>query len=409
MANEFIDTAKRPSVYFYHIPKTGGMSLRSFLADQYQEDERCPAIDWADLARTPRAKLRNFRLFYGHLSANLADFLPAGVKTFTFLRDPVERTISTIRHTLRDPDFHPLHEMIRGLSLREVIYNDAFMATLRNSQTALLSCDVPPEEIFARALKAEEEGRRFELGEMTWAASPAKALARLDSFDFVGLMDRFPESMLGLCHVFKYLPPEAMPELNRAPDDFARDLDARDIEHVASFLADDMLVYAQAKEKFRAGESRQALIAELMSEGVLKSITAPSDIHLGAPFAGSGWYEPEMHPRGLLRWSGPHPTAKLYLPIDRSEKRAIRLRLWRKHGLDEVDVSVEGEKVAVRKSDDGGILNVEVDLPMLPEGGVKLMTLVVDSKFVLTPAERGGDDLKVAGGDAGVLIGQLDQ
>src|SRR6478672_579787 len=42
MPNEFVNPALRPSVYFYHIPKTGGMSLRGFLADQYPDQDRCP-------------------------------------------------------------------------------------------------------------------------------------------------------------------------------------------------------------------------------------------------------------------------------------------------------------------------------------------------------------------------------
>jgi hypothetical protein len=399
LANDYIDTASRPSVYFYHIPKTGGMSLRAFLADQYSEREHCRAIEWLELARMSRDQIAEYRLFYGHFSANLSEILPPGVKTFTFLRDPVERTISTTRHALRDPRFHPMHEAIRGASLKAVIYNDTFMETLRNSQTALLSFDIPPQEIFDFALRREAEDRPFELGQLRWTSSPAKALAALDSFAYVGLMERFDDSLLGLCQVFNYVPPEIMPDLNRASDtiDYKRELDARDIDHIESLLADDMQVYAAAKDKFRADLSRQDIIARLMAEKVLRPIAAPCAIDLGHPFAGSGWYGPERQNGAFVRWSGPDPKAQIYLPIDRSEARVVNLRLWRRVRLDELDATIEGEDVSRKKFSDGGCLSVAIELPALPEGGLKLTTVVVDSQSVSTASERNDKDLRTLG------------
>src|SRR6516165_6271498 len=65
MPNEFVNPALRPPLYFYHIPKTGGTSLRGFLADQYPDQDRCPAEDWKKLAGYDQAALARFRLFYG--------------------------------------------------------------------------------------------------------------------------------------------------------------------------------------------------------------------------------------------------------------------------------------------------------------------------------------------------------
>jgi hypothetical protein len=399
LANAFIDTAKRPPVYFYHIPKTGGMSLRSFLADQYSLDERCPARNWSELARTPRDLLSGYSLVYGHFSANLRELLPFGVKTFTFLRDPIERTISAIRHMLRDPLFHPMHEIVRGATLRQLIYNDAFMETLRNAQTTLLSFDIPMDEVFALVRRKEAQGLPFELGDMEWTSSLAKAQATLDTYAYVGLMERFDESLRGICQAFNFMPPEAMPELNRAVDsgDPGYNLDAKDIDHVESFLADDIAIYAAAKAKFEAAPARQEIIGQIMSRGVMTAIAAPCEINLGFPFAGSGWYEPERQSSGLTRWSGPNNLAQLYLPLDRGETRRLLLRLWRKEKLDEVSVSIDGEDVAVRKVEDDGLLYVEVELPALPAGGVEIVTVVVDARFVTKPSERGDGDLRHLG------------
>src|SRR5262245_4951328 len=164
MPNEFVNPALRPSVYFYHIPKTGGMSLRGFLADQYPDQDRCPAENWQKLAAYDQSALARFRLFYGHLSANLADYLPNGVRTLTFLRSPVGRTISTIRHLMRDPSFHPMHERFKDCSLKEAIYDDALMRGLQNAQTTLLSCDVPVDEMLALARRQMAANQFVEMG-----------------------------------------------------------------------------------------------------------------------------------------------------------------------------------------------------------------------------------------------------
>ena len=190
-----------------------------------------------------------------------------------------------------------------------------------------------------------------------------------------------------------------MPELNRAADsgDRGHELDAGDIEHVKSFLADDFALYAAAKAKFRAGLSRQAIIDQIMSRGVLTPIAAPCEIDLGFPFAGSGWYEPEMQASGLARWSGPGATAQLYLPLDRSKAHGLLLKLWRKDRLDEVDVSIQGEEVSVRKYDDAGWLCVQLDLPPLPNKGVEVVTIEIDAKLVTKPSLRKDGDLRSLG------------
>jgi hypothetical protein len=174
MPNRFVNPALRPPVYFYHIPKTGGMSLRSFLADQYPDGDRCPAEDWRALAAYDQPALARFRLFYGHLSANLKDYLPAGVRTATFLRSPVGRTVSTIRHLMRDPSFHPMHERFKGRTLREAIYDDELMLGLQNAQTTLLSCDVPIEEMLALTRRQIAENRFVEMGSLQWTSSAAR-------------------------------------------------------------------------------------------------------------------------------------------------------------------------------------------------------------------------------------------
>jgi hypothetical protein len=399
MPNQFVKPALRPSVYFYHIPKTGEMSLRSFLADQYPDADRCPAEDWRALAEYDQPALAGFRLFYGHLSANLKDYLPAGVRTATFLRSPVGRTISTIRHLMRDPSFHPMHERFKGRTLREAIYDDELMLGLQNAQTTLLSCDVPIEEMLAQARRQIAENRFVEMGSLRWPSSLQKALQTLEGYDFVGLMDHFKDSLWAMCAQFGFAPPEVMPELNRATDEhLPRDLDEKDIAHVRSFLADDIKLYDTMRRRAFAQADRAKIFSEMFEKGILTQSSGPLDLDLGRPFLGSGWYAPELHGDRWVRWSGPHSKAMIYLPIRRDVRRAVRVEFLKSKKVEQVDVLVEEQKVPARVQENGSICTVELDLPSVNSDSAPLVSAVtLDSRRVTKQADRNDSDLRALG------------
>jgi hypothetical protein len=399
MPNQFVNPALRPSVYFYHIPKTGGMSLRSFLADQYPDADRCPAEDWRALAAYDQPTLARFRLFYGHLSANLKDYLPTGVRTATFLRSPVGRTVSTIRHLMRDPSFHPMHERFKGRTLREAIYDDELMLGLQNAQTTLLSCDVPIEEMLAQARRQIAENRFVEMGSLRWPSSLQKALRTLEGYDFVGLMDHFKDSLWAMCAQFGFAPPEVMPELNRATDEhLPRDLDEKDIAHIRSFLVDDIELYDTMRRRAFSQTDRAKIFSKMFEKGILTHSSGPLDLDLGRPFLGSGWYPPELHRDRWVRWSGPHSKAMIYLPIRRDVRRAVRVEFLKSKKVEQVDVLVEEQKVPARIQEDGSICTVELDLPSVDSDSAPLVSAVtLDSRRVTKQADRNDSDVRALG------------
>jgi len=64
----------RPPLFFMHIPKTAGMSMRLYLSEQYPVHEICPAARWQGLlGREP--ELRSFPLVQGHFRYNLRELV----------------------------------------------------------------------------------------------------------------------------------------------------------------------------------------------------------------------------------------------------------------------------------------------------------------------------------------------
>ncbi|MGX1498049.1 hypothetical protein ACSSV1_003100 [Labrenzia sp. MBR-25] len=99
-------------IFFCHIPKTAGTSLRLSLEQAVGEAAVVPsqALISHHLGRYPPLHVAlqelqdkpDFRLFRGHYGFWVRTYLPKKTLTIVVLRDPVERTISNIRHFLAD-------------------------------------------------------------------------------------------------------------------------------------------------------------------------------------------------------------------------------------------------------------------------------------------------------------------
>jgi hypothetical protein len=373
----FIDASLRPPVYFFHIPKTGGASLRSFLADQYSDDERCPADNWASLARLnfTRSDVMKYRLFAGHFSANFSDHLPAGVRTFTFLREPIQRFISGLRHLMRAPRIartHGLDDLVRGRSLRELIYDDHLLKRQRRTLVHDLCCDVPIGVMLevARGQIASGEPVRIKL---KWQSSLEKALTRLNSFDFVGDTDDFENSLLALCKKFGFLPPETAPAMNRWRDDprsaqshSLDELSDADMYHLRQSLREDIALYEAAKAGPFGPASRPQMIEDLFRTGIMIEVRGSFVLDLGRPFSGSGWHRPDRGKDGaFFRWSGPGSVAMLYLPITRDRAREATMRLMKPDGLPDVVVYVDDQIAQPKMSARGQQFTLEFSVPAI--------------------------------------------
>jgi len=81
-------------VYFLHIPKTGGTTLRQFLEDQFHYDFILRPETWSELLKSKKTDLNNFRFIRGHFGISLNQILNQKPACLTMLRNPIERSIS---------------------------------------------------------------------------------------------------------------------------------------------------------------------------------------------------------------------------------------------------------------------------------------------------------------------------
>jgi hypothetical protein len=190
-------------LYFFHIPKTAGMSVWKAIEAAYDPASVCPWWLWDQLIEIPREELTGYSVFRGHFYGFLETYIERTLPKFTILRDPVERTISYYSYIRGLPE-HPACEHARTLGLREFCLHSETRYLMENYQAGYLaSFDTPrlPAEIAAR-FTAEQRRRHLlqaALEPQTNGMDPQDLLnaARngLSRFVAVGVSDRLKDSM----------------------------------------------------------------------------------------------------------------------------------------------------------------------------------------------------------------------
>jgi hypothetical protein len=317
-------------LYFSHIPKTAGMTFRTIVEDHFHSEEICPATLNAQLAKMPKEEIGKYRLFRGHLGfINLPELVPGKqIVNVTVLREPVARVISHYEYIRRMPG-DPHYPAVKDMSLEEFSQKLTAGKVGKNIQTYHV----------AKTL-------RFDLDGLTPTEILEIAKESLDQFAFVGLVERFQDSLFLLSYIFGW-----KPILNSRKENAAKskksesELSASTLEVIQENTQLDHELYHYAREIF---ESRyEDMIQDLTKQygNQNGSETNPSeptdprvlwlnqhyqqryaDLHRPAPksllydfrepLRGAGWQRrecPANHP--AYRWMGPTTVSSLDLPI----------------------------------------------------------------------------------------------
>src|SRR4051794_23501320 len=126
------------SIYFFHIPKTAGMTVWRALDSGYEPELICPYWLWDQLIDAPQAELARYQVFRGHFYGFLEEYLGRPLRKFTLLRNPLERTISCYYYIRQYPE-HPNHKHATALSLRQFCTHKSTRYLVENYQAGYLA------------------------------------------------------------------------------------------------------------------------------------------------------------------------------------------------------------------------------------------------------------------------------
>ena len=143
------------TIFFIHIPKTGGITIETLLIDTFGRENVCPCYSETDFLST-EMDIDRFKVFCGHNWYYTEQILPKPLFIFSFLRDPVKRTISAYEYIKRTKE-HDLYEMMNNEAptLWEYLNHRIFGVMAANPQTRILCADADYAGLYSQVRKGE--------------------------------------------------------------------------------------------------------------------------------------------------------------------------------------------------------------------------------------------------------------
>ena len=358
------------TVFFMHLPKTGGISFRTILENQFALESICPAQITDEIRRIPHDQLGSYRLFRGHFSYSLQDYVGRDFVWLTVLRHPIERTISHYRHIVRNRQgSEDMHDVVVGR-------NYDLIQFLEHPYTRQDTVNLQTRFISAHELNHDgiESIKRY--------GGVIEGIERLNQFAFVGLTEHFLDSLYLLAYTFGWYPVTQFQRLNTSPEKSRReDVTQAEIDAIYKHNAEDMALYEYAEKRFAEqyeqmshtlldeyGTAQHAHLKLPLEQDVIEDLlkkhyaacyaerrppqNVPFRFAASSATGGENWHVAELDPmHGGVRWTGPGHVSRLDLPVIAEHDIQVRFRVMfvlDKDMLSQIELHVNNTAIPLR-------------------------------------------------------------
>lgn len=331
---------KNKKIHFMHIPKTGGSTLWMFLESKFNLQEICPAL-WIYnkpnsynpeniLENLSIPQLENYSFFKGHLGWLPRKLLSEHcMDTFTFIRDPIELTLSMYSHLVRDESHFP--KLARKWKSFEEFIFDPFLNSnnLLNQQTHHFCSD------HYKRILPDDELREF-FG--TWIISSnlsserllELAIERLHACQFVGITEDYDVSLEMLCTHYNWLLPKKIPIYNQAAARMQKtNLPIRVIDRIMELNQLDNVLYQEGVKLFEDKKRvRVAFDINIFEKKFCarKSSQKKLDFNFENKMEGENWHPREGTSPNVFCWSA-EKVSTLFFSIKPKNKLLLSIHI----------------------------------------------------------------------------------
>lgn len=219
---------------FVHIPKTAGSSIRTLISSNYSETEVLSLygshLEILQQSRDHIGKLSQFGLIQGHTPYGTHHFIGCqNPRYFSFLREPISRTLSDIAHSTRHPS-HGFHHIFGApkSGIKEKIEAAGKICYYRNNMTHFLSGNFYTQEISLKDF--------------------SNAVDNLWRSEFVGISEYFEKSVLIMGRMLGWS--RFIPQKCNVRPDAGFPVTKEIIDLCSEFLDYDLQLYSIGLEEF---------------------------------------------------------------------------------------------------------------------------------------------------------------
>lgn len=342
MTTSFFPVTQREPLFFMHIPKTAGTSMRLFLETQYADRDICLDEGWSSLATLDQ--LAEKSLIRGHFQYNLRQSLAPAYKVLTILRDPIARTLSSLKHLQRDATFAPEHSLTKGRTLGQIIRMSEVMRPQRNIHAAYLCGLTAP----ARVLEYLREQPHKAATALDPTPTVELACARLHEIEFIATVEELDLDLQSICSGMNFHPPAYFPFTNKAPGAArsATDITPEELDILCAYNDIDLKIYDYARNLVRHRRFETAM-KQLLDNGTYQVMNGNFELDVGGVIPGSGWHLPERDGTAVWRWTGPGERFTLEVPLQIGSSYEVTVKFSGQNDFTEQDfqVSINGANI----------------------------------------------------------------
>jgi hypothetical protein len=341
------------SLVFLHVHKTGGSALTGALSNRFA------ASDCLQLYFGPEpdlAGLERFRYVSGHLSASFLDEFRTPPFVVTFLRDPVERALSSYSYTRSFPlDYRP----------SVLLYGQGREAHERVDTYRRLARECSIEDLIDRAPEVACEYLGNRQARVLGGSSPEggderleDALEGLERCDFVGLTERLDESVGWLARRLGWCPMDRLPQANISSVRLRRDqVSPEAIDALSELTGIDRELYVHGRRLYerRLREWGDADDPRDRSAQI-PDATLTSDLRFEQAIAGGGWLSRERAgDEPWFCWIGDSATAWVDLEARGADSLVVEIpHVMDNSVLGTLRITVDGKTVPHELRESGG-------------------------------------------------------
>jgi hypothetical protein len=354
---------------FNHIPKCGGTALSDYLKGSSSSSDLILINDIKDLIKKDFDYKKSI---YGHMDHSFASHANDGRLLISLVREPKERIISTINHSLRDASFFGGSN--DQLSADELIKDPHFLIVSKNIMTKLFCGNKSYLDLLSYKINYEQYQSEY-------VDDIDLALANIDLYDFIGVYEQFIQSVRVISEMIEIYPPKYLPKLNnQLPKNALSDID-EDLN--VKLNEKDLILYKYVIQKFKSKSCNYSI--PFLEEG---SLTLDYlFFSLGSAFIGSGWYSyeaknsPDYYGNKYCRWASAYQNL-IVPPKKKYNWLILEIKTYKNFDLDSVKLKV-GEKECLFKIIRTQIFQyILVDLQMFSdEDGLDIDIFCNDAKI----------------------------